>query len=684
MRCALEQIEPGWPGGRSDRAALPPGCGGRRCLIVLRLRGVRQDTLDAPARLVLDAESGPRGETTITLRRRPSRGARGAAIVFVPTDARSLIVDTFVDAAEAPTLHIIPLRASVAAILLGGARMAALRARLSGTWRGLPKRLRATLAHAAPRAGTDDPQLYRAWTRLFDQWTEADRVRLLGAPGAPSVAALVFAGAGSWGHPLAATVAALRAQWRAPTAINVVSDASAALAAMGEAIADYWLVLQAGEVMPPHAVAMFAAGLASAGRPDVAFADEDRLDADGVRRDPLFKPEASLPLLLSGTATSGAWLVRADRATRHTTAIQASNAEAFRLALWLALHRSWNPPRATRLPFVLSHRAASTVAATPAELGAIVEAHLRADIAEACVGAARLPLRPRLAHATGGGPRVSVVVPTTLANAHVLDCAEAVARTTSAERPEIIYAMSAADRARNETLTGRIEALGARVVLHEGGAFNYSRVNNQAIAAASGEIICLLNDDVAPLAAGWLAILAGWLRLPQIGAVGARLLYPDGSIQHAGILLGVGGVSTHANRFLPRDEPGYGSRALADQAFSAVTGACLMLPRAVHDLVGGLDETLPIAFNDIDLCLRIRQTGREVMLAAEAELVHYESLSLGNHYRGARSGLEADEAEEMRRRWPAAIAADPYHNPNLAREAGREWSAAFPPRVARR
>ncbi len=332
---------------------------------------------------------------------------------------------------------------------------------------------------------------------------------------------------------------------------------------------------------------------------------------------------------------------------------------------------------------MLCHRHTATVAATARELGNIVEAHLRSQFPETRVGADRVPLRPRLDHAQGAGPSISIVVPTSFADPCVVDCAEALVRTTLGQRPEIIYAVSAADRQRKAALAARLESLGARLFVTPDGSFNYSRVNNAAVATASGEIICLINDDVAPLEPEWLAILTGWLRLPRIGAAGARLLYPDGTVQHAGILLGVGGVSAHANRFLPRAAAGYGGRAQADQAFLAVTGACLAMPRAVYEQAGGLDETLPIAFNDVDLCLRVRRMGLEVMLAAAAELTHYELLSLGNHFRGPRAGLEAAEAEEMRRRWAALIAADPYHNPNLAREPGREWTPAFPPRVER-
>ncbi len=300
-------MTPAWPGGRSDGGPLPTACRGRRCLVVLRLPGARKQHLDAPAHLTLAAETGECGETYIPLRRMAASGAIGTGIVFIPHETRSLAIDTFAEATGAPVLDLVPLPASVAAILIGGTRLAALRARLDGTGRGLLKRLRTTLAHAAPElAAAGDPRLYRAWVRLFDQWMAQDRDRLLdrnkkGADAAAvSIAALVFAANSSGGMAGAETLAALRRQWLPPATIAVVRNAAEAQAAIANDSADYWLVLQAGEIVPPHATALFAVHLVRAGLPDVALGDEDRVAADGQRIDPVFKPQPSLPLLAVG------------------------------------------------------------------------------------------------------------------------------------------------------------------------------------------------------------------------------------------------------------------------------------------------------------------------------------------------------------------------------------------------
>ncbi|MEO9189877.1 MAG: glycosyltransferase, partial [Acetobacteraceae bacterium] len=170
---------------------------------------------------------------------------------------------------------------------------------------------------------------------------------------------------------------------------------------------------------------------------------------------------------------------------------------------------------------------------------------------------------------------------------------------------------------------------------------------------------------------------------PAIGAVGAKLLYENGTVQHGGIIIGLAGLAEHANRGLPRGAPGYAHRAVLSQEVSAVTGACLLTRRSAYLEVGGLDEGFPIAFNDVDFCLRLREAGHGIVFCAEAELIHYESLSLGHHFSGERAALEREEVRRMRRRWSAAVAADPFHNPNLSLTRGQEWQSAFPSRARR-
>ena len=172
----------------------------------------------------------------------------------------------------------------------------------------------------------------------------------------------------------------------------------------------------------------------------------------------------------------------------------------------------------------------------------------------------------------------------------------------------------------------------------------------------------LFNDDIEVISPEWLTAMLEYSQEPGVGAVGAKLLYPDGRLQHIGIVLGVVGVAAHAFHQHPGASPGYGGSALMARNYSAVTGACLMTRRAVFEEVGGFDERLPTDFNDVDYCLRLQRAGYRIVYTPCAQLYHHESASFG-----ARQH-DMTELDEMRRRWASVIDRDPYYNPNLTRD----------------
>ncbi len=220
-------------------------------------------------------------------------------------------------------------------------------------------------------------------------------------------------------------------------------------------------------------------------------------------------------------------------------------------------------------------------------------------------------------------------------------------------------------------------------VLPVAGEFNFSRLNNLGVAQARGEVIGLLNNDLEAMHAGWLREMVSHALRPEIGAVGARLWYPDGTMQHGGVLLGVGGVATHAHAGVRR-EHGYFGRAHLTQNFSAVTGACLVLRKEIYQRFGGLDETeLPVAFNDVDFCLRLRAAGLRIVWTPHAELRHHESASRGVEDTAEKQRRFLREIATMRRRWGDLLERDPYYNPNLSLEPNEQWKLAFPPRLGK-
>ncbi len=540
--------------------------------------------------------------------------------------------------------------------------------------------MRRLLAEAV--TASDVPARYAQWIRMFDTW-EADD---LPAPvsGKVRIGVLVWHCDQAARAPLAASVRSVEQQF-SPVPCATVTDPTTWQELATGLNCDYVLLLQAGEVLPRHASRLMARQLHELGRPAMACADEDALSLGGERRDPSFKPRPNRALMLSGTLTRGSWLVRRDVLTRpFVEQLEAGWAEALRLDLWLHLHEADSAPFSERIPFVLAHRRPDAETAPPALLADVADRHLRR---------AGLPMRASPARplridtgATAQSASVSIIIPSTLRAEHTPHCVRAVLTGTAYAELDVTLVVSqpAPPSAEQLSLVASLNGIGKLTPLFlRDDDFNFSRVNNRAIAATRGDIVCLMNDDVLPLRPDWLDRMMAHLADPHVGIVGARLLYADGTLQHGGVLMGMSGLCDHANRHLPMDEPGYGWRAVLAQEFSAVTAACMLVRRSVLEEVGGLDEGYPSAYNDVDLCLRVRERGHAVVYAPDAELTHLESKTYGGHYDGERGAFRAVEEERLRSRWAEWCRSDPFHNPNLSLEYRREWTLAFPPRVDR-
>lgn len=212
--------------------------------------------------------------------------------------------------------------------------------------------------------------------------------------------------------------------------------------------------------------------------------------------------------------------------------------------------------------------------------------------------------------------------------------------------------------------------------------FNFSRLNNLAAAAARGQVLCFLNNDTEVISADWLEEMVSLACQDEVGAVGAMLYYPNNRIQHAGVVLGLGGVASHAYKGLGRTTGGDHARAALTQAMSAVTAACLVVRKTVFAEAGGFDETLAIAYNDVDLCLRFGARGLRNVWTPFAELYHYESVSRGDDVSLNRPGFQ-DESQLMYERWGDLLKADPFFNPNLSLQR-TDFALSYPPRHTRK
>lgn len=281
----------------------------------------------------------------------------------------------------------------------------------------------------------------------------------------------------------------------------------------------------------------------------------------------------------------------------------------------------------------------------------------------------RLPPVPRMRDL----PRLSAIIPTRNRVDLLSTC---IAGLEAAEYPEI-EAIVVDNNSDDPQTLDYLAALSSRSrpgrimrVLRHPGAFNYSAINNRAVAEATGELLCLLNNDIEMIAPDWLSLMATQALREEAGAVGAQLLYPDGRLQHAGVVIGVGNAAGHAHRFLRPEAQGYFRRHALPQYVSAVSAACLVVQKERFLAVGGLDETnFAVAFNDVDLCLKLNQRGWQSFYEPRAVLVHHESVSRGFDTDPIGAARFAGELAALQRIWRTNEIVDPFHHPNLSRES---------------
>jgi len=279
-------------------------------------------------------------------------------------------------------------------------------------------------------------------------------------------------------------------------------------------------------------------------------------------------------------------------------------------------------------------------------------------------------------------PLVSLIIPTRNAHHLVRQCIESIHHKSTYKNYEIILIDNGSDDkdslAYFETLS-KIE--GIRVV-RDDGEFNYSALNNKAVKLANGEYIGLINNDIEVISPEWLNEMISLAAQPNAGAIGARLWYPDDRLQHGGVIMGPLGLAGHAHKMLARGHHGYFGRASLIQGLSAVTAACLIVKKSIFEEVGGLNETqLKIAFNDIDLCLKIMEAGYQNIWTPNADLYHHESATRGYEDTPEKIKRFESEVSYMVNRWSKVIKHDPFYNPNLTLSS-EDFSLGFPPRVS--
>lgn len=434
--------------------------------------------------------------------------------------------------------------------------------------------------------------------------------------------------------------------------------------------ADQWLVvLKPGDLMAQEACARILAFADTHEACSLLYADETQLDDNGAPSAPQLKPDFDIDHLRSRPYL-GRFLVM-----RRTEFLELGGLDD---SLQAEVHHDYafrfferfGAGAIGHLSHLLFHGRQHTPA-TPAALQAVLEAHLRRSGIEASVDPGLLPdsLRVRYRHA--GAPMVSIIIPTKNQQAMLARCIETLTSQTTYTNYELLIVDNQSDEADARAYISGIEGLGLPQlrVLHYDHPFNYSTVNNFAAREARGEYLVLLNNDTAILDGSWLEALLNHAQRPEVGIVGAKLLFPDGRIQHGGVILGLRGPADHPFIGEPMNATGYGGRLMLDQQYSAVTAACLMIRKSIYDEVGGLDEeAFKVSYNDVDLCLKVRTEGYSVVWTPYAQLMHVANVSQKAEdpaKQEAKQARFASEQREMYRRWMPWIKADPAYNSNL-------------------
>jgi GT2 family glycosyltransferase len=433
---------------------------------------------------------------------------------------------------------------------------------------------------------------------------------------------------------------------------------------------DFLAFIEAGDALSPDALFELVKRLQHDPAPDLVYSDEDAITADGRREDPLFKPDWSPDLLLSMNYVVRFGLLR----RRLVDEIGGFSPESGPgQAYDLVLRLTEKTERIAHVPKILYHRRSGNATPTASGRAAMDD--------ECCALTAALSRRGRRGRVTTTSPQqgprsyvtrfelrdtplVSIIIPTRNNRKLLQNAIESIRRHTDYKRYEILVVDN------GSTEPGTVEYLASLPpgcqVYRWTDRFNYSSINNFGVRHAHGEQLVFLNDDVEVISADWLTAMLEHAERPEVGAVGARLLYRDGRIQHAGVVVGINQGAANAFRQRSGDATSLRLAELVREV-SAVTGACMMVRREVFDEVSGFDETMPVIFNDVDFCLRLRQHHYVVLYTPHAQLYHFEGST-----RGRRNPKR--DRDVFQARWAHLLAhTDPYYNANLT-DRHDDWS----------
>lgn len=451
---------------------------------------------------------------------------------------------------------------------------------------------------------------------------------------------------------------------------------------------EFVVLMDNDDVLPEHALFWIAKTINNHPEAAIIYSDEDKIDEHGFRSSPYFKTDWNPYLFRSHNMICHLGTYRKElieKVGRFRVGME--GAQDYDLALRCS--EQVDASRIIHIPRILYHwrmHAGSTAMSgdeKPYALNAgqqALDEHLKRSGIDGHAELLDFGMYRVYYNLPAQKPLVSLIIPTRNAYALVKQCIESICDKTLYQNYEIILVDNGSDDPQSLAYFNALSKLPNVSVIRDDGEFNYSAINNNAVKHAKGEIIGLINNDIEVISPEWLGEMVSLALQPQAGAVGARLWYPDNRLQHGGIIMGPLTLAGHAHKMLPKGNHGYFGRASLIQGMSAVTAACLIVKKSIFEEVGGLNEKdLKIAFNDVDLCLKIMEAGYQNIWTPNADLYHHESATRGEENTPEKLKRFLSEVEYVQNRWREIIENDPFYNPNLTFSA-EDFSVAFPPR----
>ena len=446
-------------------------------------------------------------------------------------------------------------------------------------------------------------------------------------------------------------------------------------AAIEMASGDYLALFDHDDLLSPNALFEVASAIEKE-KADVIYTDEDKVTSDLKEHfQPHFKPDFNPDLLCANNYICHLFVVKRSLALKlggQDPAYDGAQDYDF------IFRCTENAEKIVHVAKILYHwrvHQASTADNPSSKLYAFdagkraIEAHLARIGAKAEVSHTKDLGFYRVKYQVQGNPMVSIVIPNKDEKETLKKCLESIWKKTSYPNYEIILVENNSTTQEIRDYYKELDGKERVRVVYWDKEFNYSAINNFGISYAKGEYILCLNNDITVISPDWLEELLANCQRPEVGIVGARLYYPDNTIQHAGIVLGMGGCAGSLFVGLARSRGGYLHKAALQQDLSAMTAACFMVKKEVFEKVGGFEEKLAVAFNDVDFCLKVRHAGYLVVYDPYAELYHHESKTRGYENTEAKKRRFQEEIEYMRCHWMPDILRDPYYNENLSLKA---------------